>query len=213
MDTFPHGATRIYGLRSLCNKVYENNLNKRAEGITMHTPVSVQDKKDFIKWFISNYRLKKRESVWILNYLIRHDDILSNIHFVRDINNCPRAIVMSSYCSAEVSFCFYKRQIITDDTDKTFHDIRLNRREALFIQLNFNKSYQCPYYAAILEESPFTPTTSKQKQEDQWMADHLLEKLLLDYKINALKKEIDLALDEFDHSIFLKLVDKLHRLE
>src|SRR5699024_5718866 len=77
----------------------------------MQTPVSVQDKKTFIQWFLSHYQLKKRESVWILNYLIDHSKILAHVHFVRDVKFCPRGIMMSSYCSKEAPFRFYKNQL------------------------------------------------------------------------------------------------------
>mgnify|MGYP000327531991 len=30
---------------------------------------SLEDKKNFISWFVSNHALKRREALWILNYL------------------------------------------------------------------------------------------------------------------------------------------------
>ncbi len=43
----------------------------------MQTPVSVNEKKDFIRWFLNHYQLKRRECVWILkdidDALDRHD--------------------------------------------------------------------------------------------------------------------------------------------
>ncbi|EOR23584.1 hypothetical protein A499_12046 [Niallia nealsonii AAU1] len=42
----------------------------------MKTPVSVNEKKDFIRWFLNHYQLKRRECVWILNYLMSHDQLM-----------------------------------------------------------------------------------------------------------------------------------------
>lgn len=39
-------------------------------------PVSVNEKKDFIRWFLNHYQLKRRECVWILNYLMSHDQLM-----------------------------------------------------------------------------------------------------------------------------------------
>lgn len=48
----------------------------------MQTPVSVNEKKDFIRWFLNHYQLKRRECVWILNYLMSHDSLMEKVHFV-----------------------------------------------------------------------------------------------------------------------------------
>ena len=86
----------------------------------VHTPVSVEDKKNFIQWFLNNYQLKKRESVWILNYLMNHDELLGQLHFVQEAKFCPRGIIMTSQCSEEVAFRFYKNQLVTTDAEKPF---------------------------------------------------------------------------------------------
>jgi uncharacterized protein YpiB (UPF0302 family) len=50
--------------------------------------ITVDEKKDFIHWFLNHYSLKRREAVWILNYLISHESILDNLHFVEDVKDC-----------------------------------------------------------------------------------------------------------------------------
>ncbi len=179
----------------------------------MHTPISVQDKKSFIQWFLNHYQLKKRESVWILNYLINHKKILSNVHFVREAKFCPRGIIITSHCSEEVPFRFYKNQLVTTDAEKSFHDIRMNQHEPLYIQLNFKKSYQNVLYAAVLVENPFIPDEYFITKKDQEIAKQLLEKSLYDYQKNQLQVKIDCALDEKDQQTFQELAKKLHRLD
>ncbi|MEN1969161.1 ReoY family proteolytic degradation factor [Lentibacillus sp. N15] len=179
----------------------------------MQTPISVQDKKSFIQWFLNHYQLKKRESVWILNYLINHDELLANVHFIREARFCPRAIIMSSHCSNDVPFRFYKSQLVTTDAEKSFHDIRLNQHEALYIQLNFRNAKQNELYVAVLEENPFVPEDYFITKKDKRCAKELLDKVVYDYQRNALQKEIDQALDEKDQQKFTKLARRLHKLE
>ena len=179
----------------------------------MHASISIQDKKVFIQWFLKHYQLKRRECIWMLTYLVKHDQLLTNIHFVRDAKYCPRAIIMTSNCSDKLSFRYYKKQVITDDTDKLFHDIRLNQDEALYIQLNFKDANQSPSYAGVLEENPYTPIEWQITKQDQNITEQLMDHSLLVYKKKALKLAIDCALDEMDKVEFLKLTDALDKLE
>ncbi|GAA0423007.1 MAG: ReoY family proteolytic degradation factor [Bacillota bacterium] len=179
----------------------------------MQTPVSVEDKKSFIQWFLNHYQLKKRESVWILNYLVNHDELLTNVHFVREAKFCPRGIIITSHCSEETAFRFYKNQLVTSDAEKSFHDIRLNKHEPLYLQLNFKKSYQNALYIAVLEENPFIPDEYFITQKDQELAKQLLDQSIFDFKKKQLHKKIDLALDEMNQEAFIKLSNELKSLE
>ncbi|GGJ85554.1 UPF0302 protein YpiB [Lentibacillus kapialis] len=179
----------------------------------MQTPVSVKDKKSFIQWFLNNYQLKKRESVWILNYIVNHHKLLSNVHFVRQAKFCPRGLIMTSTCTDEVPFRFYKEHLVTTDAEKTFHDIRMNQYESLYIQLNFNKSYQNVFYAAVLVENPFIPDEYFITEADQNMAKQLLDKTIYNYRRRSLREKIDNALDERDRKAFTELSEQLYTLE
>ena len=45
---------------------------------------------------LNNYQLKQRECVWILNYLMSHDQLMHKVHFVEHAKYCPRGLVMSA---------------------------------------------------------------------------------------------------------------------
>ena len=51
----------------------------------MTAMIPVAAKKDFVRWFLKQYKLKRRECVWILNYLLSHDHLLHNVHFMKHI--------------------------------------------------------------------------------------------------------------------------------
>lgn len=178
----------------------------------MHPPVSIQEKRLFIHWFLDHYKLKSRASVWILNYVVKYNGILENIHFVREVKSCPRGIMITSVCSVKPAFYFYKEHLVTTDTDKAFHDIRLNEHQALYIQLNFKNAEQNIEYAGVLEENPFTKLEDSITAEDKQLTKDILNQTLYDYQKKTLEEKIDRALDELNQKEFIKLVQKLQEL-
>jgi uncharacterized protein YpiB (UPF0302 family) len=185
--------------------------NRRTEeGLSaMNTPVSVNEKKDFVKWFLNNYQLKQRECVWILNYLMSHDQLMDKVHFVEHAKYCPRGLVMSANCVKDLPFHFYKQNVMTTDAEKSFHDIRLNRDEDIYIQLNFKSSFQNANYVAVLEENPYLPKNIEVNEKDRLLAERFLEESVYSFRKERLLKLIDEALDTHDEETFRKLTDEL----
>lgn len=178
----------------------------------MATPVSVNEKKDFIRWFLNHYQLKRRECVWILNYLMSHDQLMEKVHFVDQAQYCPRGLVMSTHCIDKVPFRFYKENVMTTDAEKSFHDIRLNRDEEIYIQLNFNASNQAHQYVAVLEENPYMPKHLQINENDREVAEQFLKASIERFKREKLLSQIDEALDKQDRSAFLILTKQLNNL-
>ncbi|WP_174734002.1 ReoY family proteolytic degradation factor [Mesobacillus harenae] len=179
----------------------------------MTTPVSVNEKKDFIRWFLNHYQLKRRECVWILNYLMSHDQLMEKVHFVEKAQCCPRGLVMSTHCVDEVPFRFYKENVMTTDAEKSFHDIRLNRDEEIYIQLNFHASNKAHQYAAVLEENPYMPRQAEISEKDKQIAERFLTDSIQRFQKEKLLKLIDEALDKQDKGEFQRLSKQLNRLE
>ncbi|KMY52366.1 ReoY family proteolytic degradation factor [Peribacillus loiseleuriae] len=178
----------------------------------MAAPVSVNEKKDFIRWFLNHYQLKRRECVWILNYLMSHDQLMKKVHFVESAQYCPRGLIMSTHCVDEAPFRFYKSNIMTTDAEKSFHDIRLNRDEDIYIQLNFKSSYSSYHYAAVLEENPFMPKSTGSNERDKLMAEKFLENSLATFQKERILEAIDNALDQNDKETFYSLTKELNKL-
>lgn len=175
------------------------------------TPVSVNEKKDFIRWFLNHYQLKRRECVWILNYLMSHDQLMEKVHFVEEAQYCPRGLVMSTHCVDEVPFRFYKENVMTTDAEKSFHDIRLNRDEDIYIQLNFMLSNQAHQYVAVLEENPYMPSEMRISEKDRLIAERFLDKSLKVFQREKLLQLIDEALDRKDEEAFIRLSEQLNK--
>lgn len=178
----------------------------------MATPVSVNEKKEFIRWFLNRYQLKRRESVWILNYLMSHDQLMEKVHFVEEAQCCPRGLIMSTHCTREVPFRFYKENIMTTDAEKSFHDIRLNRDEDIYIQINFRSSNLSHQYAAVLENNPYIQKNIHLNERDKVDAEQFLAQCLRSFQEEKLLKAIDQALDSQDKDKFSMLTTQLNQL-
>jgi len=174
--------------------------------------VPLNEKKAFIRWFLKNFQLKRREGVWILNYLLSNDDLLEHVHFVDEAHYCPRAIVMSTVDTTSIPFRFYKDNIMTSDAEKAFHDLRLNTSEEIYFQLNFPSIPPDPLYLAVLEENPYVPELFI-PEKDRIAAQQLLENSVLAFQEQLLLKQIDEALDAGDKERFFELSNLLQALK
>ncbi|GEK35166.1 ReoY family proteolytic degradation factor [Kurthia sibirica] len=179
----------------------------------MKTSVTNLEKKTFVRWFLKRYDMKRRECVWILNYIVGHDDLLERIHFVEEAHFCPRAMVMSTTDSSGIPFRFYKGNIMTADAEKSFHDLRLHPDEDMYIQLNFPKLPPTPSYLAVLEDNPHIPKYLQSNVEDREVAEQLLEASMQEFHEELLMKQIDTALDTGDKEQFLILSQKLQEIQ
>lgn len=179
----------------------------------MSASVSIEDKKNFLTWVLNHLKFKRRESVWILHYLLGHKSVLENVHFVNGAKFCPRGLIMSTTCSDHIPFRYYKSHIVTTDPEKAFHDIRLNCDQKLYLELNFKQAYQNTQYVSVIEENPFIPEDFFLSVEDKQNANQLLNQSVYRFQKTQLKAEIDAALDCGDKRKFLELSQALKQLE
>ncbi|MNG25036.1 hypothetical protein D3C84_1098330 [compost metagenome] len=98
---------------------------------------------------------------------------------------------------------------MTTDAEKSFHDIRLNRDEDIYIQLNFKSSFQNANYVAVLEENPYVPKSMEVNEKDRLLAERFLEESLFKFQRDRLMTLIDEALDEQNEAAFLQLTEQL----
>lgn len=172
--------------------------------------MTVQEKKEFVRWFLKRYKLKRRECVWILNYLLAHEALLENIHFVEEAHYAPRAMVITTMNSDSIPFRFYKGNLMTADAEKSFHDLRLHPEEKMYIQLNYRDKHSCPQYARVQEDNQYMPEDLKglpKTERDE--VRHFLDSLAEGQRKKALMDLIDKALDERDKDAFMQWTNEL----
>lgn len=171
----------------------------------MTASVSVGEKKQFVRWFLQSYKMKRRECIWILNYMLSNEELLEKTHFVEEAHYCPRAMVMSSTESKEIPFRFYKGNLMTADAEKSFHDLRLNPEDELYVQLNFPNHPPSPIYLSVLEENPYMPKNASYNDQDRLVAEKVLEESMSVFQEETILKQIDEALDSNDRDKFFEL--------
>lgn len=175
----------------------------------MTNVVSLDEKKEFIRWVLKGFQMKRREVIWILNYMITNDELLQSTHFVEDAHYCPKAIVLSTTNSVGgVPFRFYHGSIMTADAEKTFHEIRTKPNEDLYIQVNFTSQTAPLPYFNVLEENQYKPKYLKDETVEK-EANFIIEESLRQFQENMLLKKIDLALDTKNKKAFLALTSKM----
>lgn len=179
----------------------------------MGSIIPVVEKKDFLKSFLQQYELKRRECAWLLNYLMSDDHLMERVHFVEKAAHTPKALIISTKGVDSIPFSFHKQKHITTDAEKAFHDIRLNQTEDIYIELHFTGAKQYPPYLTVLEDNPYVPENLELAVAFQHEAEKLLDVSIRTFKRDRLLKAIDLALDQGDKTQFHLLVDELQHLD
>lgn len=175
--------------------------------------ISVSEKKDFLKRFLNEYELKRRECSWLLTYLMNNDDLMKYVHFVEKAAHTPKGLIISAKGVDQLPFSFHKQYHVTTDTEKAFHDIRLNQTEDVYIELHFPSANRYPPYVSVLEENPFVPENVELDKAYDEAASFILGRSITDYRKQMIKKEIDRALDERNQTRFMELLEELNNLD
>lgn len=179
----------------------------------MSPSVTNRDKKIFLKWFTQNYVLKRRESLWILDYLYNHDIMLEKTHFVENVEETPRGIYMTVQSNQKPAFRFYKNGHTFKDAMQAFHEVRLNWSSPLFIEIDFEYSWHSPEYLSVLEDNPYARWNDTIPDEliDE-VEDALTYETLL-YGRQQILDEIDTVLCKGQESKFEELTERLMEID
>ncbi|WP_054949635.1 ReoY family proteolytic degradation factor [Numidum massiliense] len=178
----------------------------------MNECVTTTEKKAFIKWFLHNYELQKKEAAWLLSYLASDGQLLARVHFIDSFRHLPKIVLMATKCTQMTPFKFYKHKRVTREVERAFYDIRANPHEDIYIGLFFKDRATCPEYAAVLEGNPMERQNVVQDSLLSLLAEITLEQSLKSYRKKKLYEQIDAALAEGDEEAFLTLTEELRAL-
>lgn len=179
----------------------------------MNSSVSNSEKKHFLKWLTSRYVLKRREALWILEYLFSHNLMLEKTHFVEDVASTPRGIYMSVTGSDKPDFRFYKNGHTFEDGMQAFHEVRLNWSSPLYIEIDFEDAWQHTEYLAILEDNPYASWNDSISKELTHTVEEALNYETLALARDQLMLEIDQALIDGDEETFMNRTEDLKRID
>lgn len=110
-------------------------------------------------------------------------------------------------------FSFHKQHHVTTDTEKAYHDIRLNQSEDVYIELHFQGANRYSPFLTVLEENPYVPDDVELTKVYDEAATFILQRSLISYQRERLTNEIDRALDEKDQDRFITLLLELKKLD
>lgn len=179
----------------------------------MSETVTNVKKKQFLKWLTTNFDLKRRESLWILDYLFNHDIMLEKTHFVEQVEKAPRGIYMSVRDDHKPAFRFYKNGHTFKDAMQAFHEIRLNWSSPLYIEVDFENAWDSPEYLAVLEDNPNAKWNDNVPEElVELMDDSLTYETLLIVR-EELLDEIDEILAKGQEDKFADLTERLIEID
>lgn len=173
----------------------------------MHISVSIQDKKDFLKWFIQHHNIEAHEMNWFLEELIDDERALFYVHFVQDIQYCPKGIVITTTETEDVSFLFFKGNVQTEDVYTAYHELQLYQDEAIYVQMNFPQRTKNRLYQTVLEDDVSF------YQQTKAVTEKLLAHSLLVGRKNFLEQEINKALENLDYEKFMMYSSQLKEIK
>lgn len=173
---------------------------------------TLEEKKKFINWLIESVKFYNRESYWILNYLINHDVILNRVVFVEQADKTKRGLTIKDQSLGVGPHLFLTKEGMQfTDTEQIFHDIRMNWREPLYVDILFENHHHNALYQSVLEDNPFLKKEEKE-QIDETIYNELNDFFIQkeeNYLIESLRQAIDVAVDEGDEEQFLSLSKEL----
>ncbi|MBU8907972.1 YpiB family protein [Desertibacillus haloalkaliphilus] len=176
--------------------------------------VSTNEKRFFLKWFIKTHRLKRVDSRYLLDYLIKNSHILDHVQFTEKNMKSEKMIVISSTQSDEPGFEYYNNHRKTTDVSRAVSDLMEHPTDKVYLLVHFYGKMLNHRYLNLIE-NPALENTRRYKKYEEYAKDatKILSHSLDENKLQRLRKQIDQALDRKDKKLFNKLVEELKQYE
>jgi uncharacterized protein YpiB (UPF0302 family) len=168
----------------------------------MNAKVTLEEKKDFIQWFIKKDEFEGTVGQKFLKLVLRNNRLIENIIFVEKDDAYPRFIQISSFKDNENPM-LYKDEVktfITENPEVMFKKILKNKEEVIYIQLDFKNKDECWKYLSVKEIDMYDPTEENIVEE----AEVLLKKFYI-------LSKLDESLDKRDEILFKEMVAEINK--
>lgn len=175
--------------------------------------INVKDKRVFLNWLVNNVQFSRREILWILNYLINHEAILTNVHFVEKAAETDRGLVITASENNNQPMTLYLNHHQFHDSDQIFHEIRMNWKMNMYLECQFPNAWQTPQYLAVLEDNPFASWNESINNELTTQLEHFFEEEEQVSKKELLYQAIDAALETGNEAEFIRLTEELNQFK
>ena len=175
--------------------------------------IELSAKKSFLSWLIQSVPLKKRESYWILNYLINHEAILKRVSFVEHALSTPRGLQITDQTVKGSGLSLMREGVLIENPEDIFYDIRKHRKETLFVEVLFDGQHFAKDYLNVLEENSYQPIEEEHQEAFFAELDFFLNQEQKKKRLAQLTKDIDLALEENNTQAFIELTTEYNNLK
>lgn len=175
--------------------------------IPLTIPVSIEQKRTFLYWFMYHHKVKAHDLDWFLNDVLEDDHALAQLHFVDDITDCPKGIIITSHLNEQISFTFFKHQVKTNNVYTAYHEMNLYKNESLFIQVNFPFCTHNELYQAVIEDNIEAKSAMMDATEE------ILQQTIQQNRQEFLEKEINEALEQKNYEAFMYYSSQLKEIK
>ena len=175
--------------------------------------IDVTEKREFLVWLINNVSFRRREVIWILNYLINHETILKNVHIVENANYTKRGLIIRDITQEDEPMSLHVHGQDFSNSDQIFHEIRLHWTQPLYLECIFPNSWQNPQYLSVLEDNPDASWNDSVSEEIIREVEEYIAREEKEAKLRLLINQINQALENGDKEAFLELSDEINRLK
>ena len=173
----------------------------------MTIPVSIEQKRTFLYWFMYHHKVKAHDLDWFLNDVLEDDHALAQLHFVDDITDCPKGIIITSHLNDQISFIFFKHQVKTNNVYTAYHEMNLYKDESLFIQVNFPFCTHNELYQSVIEDNMEVKSAILESTEE------ILQQTIQQSREEFLEKEINEALEQKNYEAFMYYSSQLKEIK
>lgn len=154
-----------------------------------------------------HHKVKAHDLDWFLNDLLEDDQALAQLHFVDDITDCPKGIIITSHLNEQISFTFFKSHVKSNNVYTAYHEMHLHKNEHIFIQVNFPFCTHNELYQSVIEDNMEVKSIMIEKAEE------ILHQTIQQNRQEFLKKEINQALKQKNYDAFMYYSSQLKEIK
>lgn len=162
--------------------------------------IDIKKKRDFLRHILANWRFKKIECGWILQYMLNHSIILKKLKIVNNVKGKELGMEMSVQGMEDDAFYYCRgEKLVWLDPERAHMDLRnsFHLVEEICLKINFPNKYQNIYYLEVVEDGD-----EVEDEEFAKIAEMVTELLELNYHKEQIMKKIDECLENGDKEGF-----------
>ncbi len=172
----------------------------------MSIKVSNQAKKEFLTHILNTYTFKDVEDIRILKLIVESETLLNLTSIVTTNENAKRYLELGTTCS-ETNFLFTKGKVSTTNSMKAYHDLRMDQKTALDLNISYSAKHLDPNFYLVKEDRE-NEYPKKLQVADKIRAENLVNHYLIKREKENEEKQINAALDRRDFKALKKIMNK-----